>query len=100
MEYVTLGWNVVGGGVVGVAAVQAHSVALAGFGLDSLIEILASTVVVWELTRKGRGREKPALRIMGAAFLALALYILVQAVAAAGSKRRRRLDAEQHLQPR
>jgi len=57
LEYVTLGWNVAGIGVLGAAAVAARSVALAGFGLDSLIEIGASTVVIWELsgTREARG---------------------------------------------
>jgi hypothetical protein len=36
-----------------VAAVAARSVALAGFGLDSLIEIGASMVVLWELSGSG-----------------------------------------------
>jgi divalent metal cation (Fe/Co/Zn/Cd) transporter len=80
LEYVTLGWNIVGVGVLAVAALAAHSVALAGFGLDSLIEILASTVVVWQLTDTGGDRETIAMRIIGAAFFALALYIGVQAV--------------------
>ena len=39
-KYATLGWNVVGAAVVAAAAITAGSVALAGFGLDSLIEIL------------------------------------------------------------
>lgn len=78
LEYMTLGWNVVGVAVVLFAALKAHSVALAGFGLDSLIEIGASTVVVWELTGAGKNREKTALRVIGSAFFALALYILVQ----------------------
>jgi len=47
LEYLTLGWNVVGIAVLAVAALTARSVALAGFGLDSLIEIGASVVVVW-----------------------------------------------------
>jgi hypothetical protein len=46
LEYITLSWNVVGVTVVILAAIKASSVALAGFGLDSLIEILASAVVV------------------------------------------------------
>ncbi|MFI0968180.1 hypothetical protein ACH4S8_43585 [Streptomyces sp. NPDC021080] len=50
LEYVTLGWNVVGVVVLAIAAVTAKSVALAGFGLDSLIEIGASAVVIWELS--------------------------------------------------
>ncbi|MCA1596607.1 MAG: cation transporter [Chloroflexi bacterium] len=78
LEYITLGWNVVGVVVVIYAAIKAHSVALAGFGLDSLIEIGASIVVVWELTGSGKGREKRALRLIGTAFFALAVYILVQ----------------------
>ena len=53
LEYVTLGWNVAGIVVLVVAAVAARSVALAGFGLDSPIEIGASVVVVWELSGPG-----------------------------------------------
>ena len=78
LEYLTLGWNVVGTVVVIAAAVVAHSVALAGFGLDSLIEIFASVVVVWQLTGTGQHRERRALRLIGGAFFALAVYILVQ----------------------
>ncbi len=78
LEYLTLGWNVVGTVVVIAAAVVAHSVALAGFGLDSLIEIFASVVVVWQLTGTGQHRERRALRLIGGAFFALAVYILAQ----------------------
>jgi divalent metal cation (Fe/Co/Zn/Cd) transporter len=78
LEGLTLAWNVVGVVVLAVAAIAARSVALAGFGLDSLIEIGASTVVIWELTRQGRGRERAALRTIGVAFLLLAAYIAVQ----------------------
>jgi hypothetical protein len=39
LEYATLGWNVVGIVVLAITAITAGSVALAGFGLDSLIEI-------------------------------------------------------------
>ena len=56
--------------------------ALAGFGLDSLIEIGASTVVIWELTGVGQERQKRALRFIGAAFVALAFTILAQSVRA------------------
>ena len=80
LEYLTLGWNVVGVSIVLFAAWQARSVALAGFGLDSLIEIGASTVVIWELTDTGREREKIALRLIGGAFFTLALYILAQSL--------------------
>lgn len=78
LEYATLGWNMVGIVVLAVAAVAAGSVALAGFGLDSLIEIGASVVVVWELSGTGPVRRRRALRLIGAAFGLLALYLAVQ----------------------
>jgi divalent metal cation (Fe/Co/Zn/Cd) transporter len=86
LEYATLGWNVVGIGVLAVAAISARSVALAGFGLDSLIEIGASSVVLWELSGTGEDRQRRAMRLIGAAFAVLAVYLLVQstAVLAAG----------------
>jgi divalent metal cation (Fe/Co/Zn/Cd) transporter len=78
LEYATLGWNVIGIVVLAVAAISAGSVALAGFGLDSLIEIGASTVVLWELSGTGEARQRRALRLIGVGFAALALYLLVQ----------------------
>ena len=78
LEYVTLGWNVVGVGVLAFAAISAGSVALAGFGLDSLIEIGASTVVIWELSGSGEKRQRRGLRLIMYAFGALAAYLLVQ----------------------
>jgi len=78
LEFVTLGWNVIGVVVLAVAAIAARSVALAGFGLDSLIEIGASTVVIWELSGTGQARQRRALRLIGYAFAALAAYLLAQ----------------------
>ena len=78
LEYVTLGWNVAGIVVLAIAAVAARSVALAGFGLDSLIEIGASTVVIWELSGSGEERQRRGLRLIGYAFAALAAYLLIQ----------------------
>ena len=78
LERVTLVWNVVGIAVLAVAATTARSVALAGFGLDSLVEIAASVVVLWELSGTGEQRRRTALRLIGAAFLALSLYVAVQ----------------------
>ena len=78
LEWVTLGWNVAGIIVLAIAAAAARSVALAGFGLDSLIEIGASTVVIWELSGSGEERQQRGLRVIGYAFAALAIYLLVQ----------------------
>ena len=86
LEWLTLGWNVVGIVILAIGAATARSVALAGFGLDSLIEIGASTVVIWELSGTGADRQRRGLRLIGAAFAALAVYLLVQStvVLAAG----------------
>lgn len=79
LEYTTLAWNVVGVVVLAIAAIAASSIALASFGLDSLIEIGASTVVIWELTNTAAGRERVALRLIGWSFFAIAAYIAAQA---------------------
>jgi divalent metal cation (Fe/Co/Zn/Cd) transporter len=80
LEYATLGWNVGGTVIVLIAAVRAGSAALAGFGLDSAIEIFASVVVVWQLKGLEQDREALALKLIGTAFIALAIYVLVQSV--------------------
>lgn len=85
LEVATLVWNVVGIFVLAIAAVSARSVALAGFGLDSLIEIGASTVVLWELSGTGEARQRRALRLIGWAFLALAAYLTVQTLIVLGT---------------
>jgi hypothetical protein len=78
LEYATLSWNVVGMVVLIVSAAVTGSVALAGFGVDSLIEIVASAVVVWELKGETQsGREQIALRTIAIAFVLLAIYIAV-----------------------
>jgi divalent metal cation (Fe/Co/Zn/Cd) transporter len=78
LEYATLGWNVVGTVIVLLAAVRAGSAALTGFGLDSAIEIFASIVVIWQLKGIEQGREIRALKLIGSAFIVLAIYVFVQ----------------------
>jgi divalent metal cation (Fe/Co/Zn/Cd) transporter len=78
LERVTLGWNAVGIVVLAFAAIDARSVALAGFGLDTLVEIGASTVVLWELSGTSGHRRRRALGLIGFAFIALSIYIAVQ----------------------
>ncbi len=82
LEYTTLAWNVVGIVVLTVAAMHARSVALAGFGLDSFIEIGASAVVIWELSDASARRQRRALQLIGVAFSLLAVYLLVVSTAA------------------
>lgn len=79
LEYATLGWNVVEIGFLVYAAIASRSVALAGFALDSLIEIFASIVVVWQLRGDANlERTRRAERLIGLAFFGLAVYIVVQ----------------------
>jgi divalent metal cation (Fe/Co/Zn/Cd) transporter len=78
LEAATLGWNVVATVVLAVATVEARSVALFGFGLDSLIEIGASTVVLWELADAAHDLQRRALRLIGWAFVTLAAYLVLQ----------------------
>jgi divalent metal cation (Fe/Co/Zn/Cd) transporter len=80
LEYMTMSWNVVGCVVLIAAAIAAGSLALAAFGADSVIEIVASMVVIWQLKgARGDGRERAALRVIAVAFGLLAIYIAVQA---------------------
>ncbi|MCX6498938.1 MAG: cation transporter [Arthrobacter sp.] len=91
LEGITLGWNVVGVAVLAVASITAGSVALTGFALDSLIEIGASAVVIWELSGAGQRRQHFALTLIAGAFVALALYLTIQSALA--------LAAGHHAQP-
>src|SRR5580698_9674717 len=78
LEVITLIWNAIGVFVLAYAALKARSVALAGFGLDSLIEIGASIVVIWELAEVNEERQHKALHLIGLAFVGLAIYLAVQ----------------------
>jgi divalent metal cation (Fe/Co/Zn/Cd) transporter len=87
LEYFTLAWNGLEALVSVIAGLIAGSVALVGFGLDSMIEVVSGTALLWrlhhDLDHSRRGRvERTTLRIVGWCFLALALYILCESVAA------------------
>ena len=78
LEWTTLGWDIIGVVVLASTAYAARSVALAGFGIDSLVEIGASTVVLWELKDVAGNRRARGLRLIGVAFLALGTYLAIQ----------------------
>lgn len=82
LEWATLAWNVVGVVVLATLVAESGSVALAGFGADSLIEIGASAVVLWELADTGARRRRAALRLIGVAFALLTVYLGVQSTVA------------------
>ena len=80
LEYLTMGWMTVEASVAIAAGLAAGSIAIVGFGLDSVIEFLAAGVVIWELRGGSEQRQRRALQVIGLTFLALALYVGVQAV--------------------
>lgn len=80
LEYLTIGWNSLEA-LVGIGSgLVAGSIALVGFGLDSVIEVSSGAALLWRLSgdrdTKNRERsERLALRLVGASFLALAAYV-------------------------
>jgi len=79
----TLAWNVAEGVIAVSSGLVASSVALVGFGLDSFIEVTAAAILIWRLSlaegdERSERREQMAHRIVGATFIALAVYILAQ----------------------
>jgi divalent metal cation (Fe/Co/Zn/Cd) transporter len=78
-----LGWHLIEAGVAVAAGVAAGSVALVGFGFDSLIEALAGVVILW-LVAPGRSgsahAERRAQQLIAASFVVLAGYVAIEAV--------------------
>jgi len=78
LQYATIFWNVMEVFVTIGLGIAAGSLALIAFGLDSLVEVFASVVVVWHLVdHDAVGRSNRALRLVAAAFALLAVYLFV-----------------------
>ena len=81
LEYLTITWNAVEAAVAIAAGVAAGSIALVGFGLDSVIEVFAATVVVWQMRGTvTRERDRQALRLIAVSFYVLAAYVAATAL--------------------
>jgi divalent metal cation (Fe/Co/Zn/Cd) transporter len=82
LEYTSIACTVIEAGVALFAAINARSMALLGFGVDSVIEVFSAAVVIWRLRpgEHGHHREQTALRLVGASLLVLAVYIVVEGV--------------------
>jgi divalent metal cation (Fe/Co/Zn/Cd) transporter len=77
LEYFTIGWNLLEAFVSLAAGLIAGSIALIGFGIDSLIETGSGAVLLWRLREgeKGERREQIALKLVGWSLLLLAVYV-------------------------
>lgn len=90
LEWLTTAWNVLEAIIAIGAGLLSGSIALIGFGADSLIEVLSAVALLWRLIRVGatasqaeqRRAEERALKLVGATFLVLAAYVAVDAAVA------------------
>ena len=85
LEYFTIGWNTLEA-LIGISSgIIAGSIALVGFGLDSVIEVSSSAALLWRL-RSDRDldhrerAEHRSLRLVGISFLVLTAYIILEAI--------------------
>jgi divalent metal cation (Fe/Co/Zn/Cd) transporter len=83
----TMAYNVAEACIALTFGLEAGSIALFGFGLDSVIETAAAAVLLWRIAVEARGgdrekveqTERRVLRFVGGTFVALALYVVAQA---------------------
>src|SRR5438309_11579228 len=82
IEFLSIGWTALESIVGIIAGLLAGSVALISFGVDSIIEVASSVVLVWRLSDASatEDREAFAHRLVGICFLALALYVSFEAL--------------------
>lgn len=83
LAWLGLGWHGIEAAVAITAGIVAGSIALVGFGADSLIEAVAGVVLLWrfaEARASSESAERRAQRLIGASFYVLAAYITVEAI--------------------
>ncbi|MGH9942313.1 MAG: cation diffusion facilitator family transporter [Pyrinomonadaceae bacterium] len=84
LEYVTIGWNSLEGLIAIGAGLAAGSIALVGFGFDSVVEVSSGAALLWRLHMDAPERreraEQVALKLVGWSFLLLAAYVAFDAV--------------------
>ena len=87
LEYFNVGYNILEAIVSIVFGSIANSIALIGFGLDSIIESLSGLVLIWRLRQHGKISketeekiEKRATRFVAVTFFILGLYVLFESI--------------------
>jgi divalent metal cation (Fe/Co/Zn/Cd) transporter len=83
LAWLSLGWHAVEATVAIVAGIVAGSVALVGFGADSLVEMIAGLVVLWRFASRrsdSESAERRAQQLIAASFVLIAAYVGVEAV--------------------
>lgn len=75
LEYASRAWMTVEAAVAIASGIIASSIALIGFGLDSVIEFAAAVIVIWQLRGGGEERESRAVRLIGVTFFVLACAV-------------------------
>lgn len=80
LAWVGLGWHGIEAAVAIAAGVVAGSVALVGFGADSLIELAAGLVVLWRLASSRAIAERRAQQMIAVSFYVLSAYVAVEAI--------------------
>ena len=80
LEYASMAWMAAEAAIAIAAGLAASSIALTGFGLDSVIEFFASAIVIWQLRGEGEARETRAVRLIGVTFFALAAYLTIESI--------------------
>lgn len=85
LEYFAIGYNCIEGLVAIIGGILAGSIALIGFGFDSVIEVVSASILVWRLhadqDEERRERiESMALKAVGICFLVLALYVAYDSI--------------------
>ena len=77
VEYLSITWTSLEAIIGFTVGILAGSVALIGFGADSIIEVASSCVLLWWLAEGSIDRDRAAHRLVGACFFALAAYIAI-----------------------
>ncbi len=87
LEYFTIGYNILEAAASIIAGALAGSIALIGFGLDSIVESLSGFVLIWRLKNHDEEDpereeviEKRAVLLVGITFFVLAMYILMESI--------------------